>query len=151
MTTRDSANSTVTASENNQNINMTESNVGSTMNTSEPLNMNTTEPRVAEAPDMNIAPTNTTASNTTSIEMASTQPEMNTITSTGTNTTTSIEGSCRPTGCYNTECSVKDIPATNCTYKRKYDCFKHSQCTSTLGICGWTHNSDFFNCFENAS
>lgn len=90
-----------------------------------------------------------------------TTPETNLTTSTPpdsiesltniTNFSNTTVGLCRPTGCYNSECSSTVISTTgNCTNKPEYDCYKLSKCEESLGDCSWTHNPDFFNCLENA-
>ena len=94
-----------------------------------------------------VSPTVLTPSvtNTTIVSSSEGLPSNTTVTFTG-----SSSGNCRPTGCYNSDCADHDMPSV-CPYKPKYDCFKYSSCGSTQGICGWTHNADFYNCFENAN
>jgi hypothetical protein len=61
-----------------------------------------------------------------------------------------LNGPCKPTGCYNTVCSDKIEPTNQCKFKPEYDCYKTSKCLTTNGICGWTHDDNFFNCFMNS-
>ena len=67
-----------------------------------------------------------------------------------TSSPSTTNGPCRPTGCYNSVCSDKIEPLGDCKNKPEYECFKHSKCVTTNGICGWTHNDSFFNCFMNS-